>query len=76
MKEIITWSFITLIALSANSVLYLCLYIEDDQPAKLKVEYELEILNDDSVKILSVGSDRVYTVHIDSIQVTLLEDNL
>jgi hypothetical protein len=45
-------------------------------PRGLKVEYTLEIINQDSVKIRSIGSNRTYTVHIDSIQGVLEKDNL
>jgi len=45
-------------------------------PRGLKVEYTLEIINQDSVKIRSIGSNRTYTVHIDSIQGVLEQDNL
>jgi hypothetical protein len=47
-----------------------------DNPRGLKVEYTLEIINQDSVKIRSIGSNRTYTVHIDSIQGVLEQDNL
>ncbi len=48
----------------------------EDNPRGLKVEYTLEIINQDSVKIRSIGSNRTYTVHIDSIQGVLEKDNL
>jgi hypothetical protein len=47
-----------------------------DNPQGLKVEYTLEIINQDSVKIQSIGSNRTYTVHIDSIQGVLEQDNI
>ena len=40
------------------------------------VEYQLEILNQDSVAIRNVDSGTTYRVDIDSIQVTLLKDNM
>jgi len=59
------------------SLVYL-LYVvyRGGNPRGLKVEYTLEIINQDSVKIRSIGSNRTYTVHIDSIQGVLEQDNL
>lgn len=48
----------------------------DDEPTPLDVEYKLEIINQDSVRIQNVESHRIYKIHIDSIQTTLQTDNI
>lgn len=48
----------------------------DDEPTPLDVEYKLEIINQDSVRIQNIESGRIYKIHIDSIQATLQTDNI
>lgn len=48
----------------------------DDKPTPLDVEYKLEIINQDSVRIQNVESGKIYKIHIDSIQATLQTDNI
>jgi hypothetical protein len=51
-------------------------YLDKQSTPRLDVEYRLEIINQDSVKIYSIESDKTYVTHIDSIQAVLQEDNL
>lgn len=41
-----------------------------------KPEYELEILNQDSVAVKSLSTGRIYKVHFDKVHEALLKDNL
>lgn len=41
-----------------------------------EVEYYLELVEQDSVIVRNADTDRVYKVHIDSIQAVLEQDNL
>jgi hypothetical protein len=67
----------TIYLLELLLLIYL-LYVlyKKDNPRGFKVEYMLEIVNQDSVKLRSVISDTTYTIHIDSIQGVLIQDNL
>jgi len=57
-----------------GSTIYIYNLIVDD--SAIDVEYQIEIIDEHVVKIRSRESGRIYTVPMDSIQVTLEKDNL
>lgn len=50
--------------------------VRNKEANPIDVEYQLEIINQDSVVIQNVESHRIYKIHIDSIQATLQTDNI
>lgn len=46
------------------------------KPKTFTPEYELEIINQDSVRIRSLSTGRVYTERYDQVQNALIKDNL
>jgi hypothetical protein len=57
-----------------GSTIYIYNLIVDD--SAIDVEYQIEIIDEHVVKIRNRESGRIYTVPMDSIQVTLEKDNL
>lgn len=51
-------------------------YAGFNEPSSFTPEYELEIINQDSVRIRSLSTGRVYTERYDQIQNALIKDNL
>lgn len=74
--ELLIYISIVFIGLVCMVGLYLDMKYNPHPMQRMDVEYHLEIINQDSVAIRNVDTDRTYKVHIDSIQATLLEDNL
>lgn len=64
--------------ITALILAYLLLGKGVEPPAKkqFKPEYELEILNQDSVAVKSLSTGRIYKVHFDKVHEALLKDNL
>ena len=71
-----TLIYISILLIGVFLIISVGYYKSTSTPAPLVVEYRLEIINQDSVKIQSVETGRMYATHIDSIQAVLEQDNL
>lgn len=52
------------------------IYVSNMERVKIKTEYQLEILNQDSIKVYSNSTERIYIVPFDEVETVLLKDNL
>lgn len=75
-SEVLVYTIMFLIAF----IMLIGLYLDKQSTPRvvdyMDVEYHLEIINQDSVKVRNADTGRTYVTHIDSIQDVLLEDNL
>lgn len=75
-SEVLVYTFIFLIGF----VMLIGLYLDKQSTPRvvdyMDVEYHLEIINQDSVKVRNADTGRVYVTHMDSIQAVLEQDNL
>ena len=75
-SEILVYTIIFLIAFVMLIGLYLHKQSTPRVVDQMDVEYHLEIINQDSVKVRNADTGRTYVTHIDSIQAVLEQDNL
>lgn len=68
--------YIGIITLSLAFSSFLMLIPTHGAKEKIKTEYQLEILNQDSVKVYSNSTERIYIVPFDKVGTVLLKDNL
>lgn len=75
-SEVLVYTFIFLIAFVITIGLYLDKQSTPRVVDYMDVEYHLEIINQDSVKVRNADTGRTYVTHMDSIQAVLEQDNL
>lgn len=68
--------YISLMFISIVVVSCIIYVVTSRKTRDMKIEYYLEIINQDSVRIYSIDRDKCYKVPIDSIKATLEVDNL
>jgi len=76
MRDRVSLSLITLGLVVLSVIYYVVNYTGKHYRYAIGVEYQLELVNQDTVAIRNVDSGRTYRVDIDSIQVTLQKDNM
>jgi len=68
--------YVSLVILGLVSMVVLFYVVHVRKPRDLKIEYNVELVNEDTAKIYSYLSGKTYVVPMDSIQEAFIIDNL